>query len=322
MKRPMLYAALSGILAVSLGGGYIFGAGTFAASRQDLGQRIRAYSDHLQKVRKQREARGELDAKLAGFVDRTLGGKFELVDNLLRTRLNRIGEEVGLRGQVVGTSPTATQVGTPAKARYTSKSARQVRDEADFVELEGSISGEGTLEQALLLLHRLDAESWLKRVQQFKLEPRENGERFTVMVRLTTLFLPDREPQMMSVATFDPARFAPYAALAAANPFRVPPPGTPAPQPPIAPQQSQSIAVASFGYGQWKVTGVAEGPGGLEVWLHNPVTRESRTLTAGQKLHEAELVAAAGEQAEFRLGDQQFFVAIGRSLDDRTPVKR
>lgn len=324
MNAKVLIAFATAIVVMGAVAGYCIGARTWSGDRGDAKERIGRYTTFLTTVRDQRDERGKLDQQTAAFIDRTLGEKFEVVDARLRTRLNRIGEDLQLRNRVVDTG-TPTALLTPAKARHNKPAQRRLRDEPDFVELEGSIWGEATLEQALRLIHRLESERWLKRIQQFRLEPRDNGERFNVMVRLTTLFVPERGPREVPPPTDDPAGFAPYQMLVTANPFRVPPPPpAPAPAPaPSAPAPPPVPApVPAYGYGQWRVTGVAHGPGGVEVWLHNPTTRESLTLTPGQKLQQAELVWADGEQARFKLGDQQFIVAVGGSLDDRTPVKQ
>jgi hypothetical protein len=320
----MLIASATAIVVMGAVAGYSIGARTWSSDRDDAEDRIGRYTTFLTTVRGQRDQRAQLDQQTTAYIDRTLGEKLEVVDSRLRERLNRIGEDLQLRNLVVSTGrPTALP--TPAKANHNKPAQRRLRDEPDFVELEASIWGEATLEQALWLVHRLESERWLKRIQQFRLEPRDNGERFQVAVRLTTLFVPEREPREVPPPADDAAGFVPYQVLVAANPFRVPPPPPP-PLPPSVPSapapQPAPVPLPAYGYGQWRLTGVTQGPGGVEVWLHNPTTRESLTLTPGQKLQQAELVSVDGEQARFKLGDQQFIVAVGGSLDDRTPVKQ
>ncbi len=188
------------------------------------------------------------------------------------------------------------------------------RDEIDFVELEGWISGEATFEAALRLLHRIDAEPWLKHVDQVRLQPKDNGDRFGVTVRLTTLFLPKQVPSEPMLAAYDSSAFAPYLALTRSNLFRVPPQGKPSGPPTPA-------AVVATAQDQWTLTGVASGPAGLEVWLLNPQTGESRRLAVGETLRDLVLVGAVGETAEFRRDQQRFTVSVGQRLSQRSPIQ-
>ena len=54
---------------------------------------------------------------IQGYVDRTLGGDLETVDHQLRSRLNRIGEELGLEALTVGTG-RVRRLATPAKSHF------------------------------------------------------------------------------------------------------------------------------------------------------------------------------------------------------------
>ncbi|MFB3138803.1 MAG: hypothetical protein ACE10B_06255, partial [Phycisphaerales bacterium] len=80
-------------------------------------------------------------------------------------------------------------------------------------------------------------------------------------------------------------------------------------------------AVATTAQDQWMLTGVASGPDGLEVWLLNPQTGESRRLAVGETLRELVLVGAVGETAEFRRDQQRFTVSVGQRLSQRSPLK-
>lgn len=257
--------------------------------------------------------RRQLDDDLQEIINRTLGADLETVDHQLRTRLNRIGEELGISGLSVGTGQ-ARKLQSPARNEFGRRTQRALRDEIDFVELEGWISGEATFEAALRLVHRIDAEPWLKHVDQVRLQPKDNGDRFGVTVRLTTLFLPKHVPSEPMLAAYDASAFDPYLALTRSNLFRVPPQGqTSGPPTPVA--------VAGTLQDQWTLTGVASGPQGLEVWLLNPQTGESRRLAVGETLRDLVLVGAVGETAEFRRDQQRFTVSVGQRLSQRSPLK-
>lgn len=252
------------------------------------------------------------------LVNRTLGGDLESVDHQLRTRLNRIGEELAITGLTVGTGQVR-KLQSPAKSEFTRKSSQKhFREEIDFHELTGWISGQTTYENALRLVHRIDAEPWLKHIDQVKLQPKDNGSRFAVTIRLTTLFLPNRSPKDPVYEPYDSASFDQYLVLAQSNMFRVPP--QPQPNVPNPTQIAQQVTKTSP-YQAWSVTGVAFGPNGPEVWLRNPQTGESQSLSVGETFKDLLLVGAAGEEAEFKLKDKHFTVSIGQHLNQRSPLK-
>jgi hypothetical protein len=67
------------------------------------------------------------------------------------------------------------------------------------------------------------------------------------------------------------------------------------------------------------LTGVAANQRSVEIWLLNTGAGASRRLADGETIQEVVLVAANGDVAEFRLGDQRFMVAVGGRLTDRLP---
>ena len=157
---------------------------------------------------------------LQAYADRTLGDNLEAVDHELRTRLNRIGEEVGLSKLSVGTG-RVRRMESPARNLPPFRPHRELREELDFVEVEASVSGVGSLEAAMRLVHRIEAEPWMKRVVQVRLQPRDNGERFVVTIRLVTLYLPGRTPARPLETVADLGGFERYQLLVRRNPFRL-----------------------------------------------------------------------------------------------------
>lgn len=271
----------------------------------------------LAEYRKNQQDHPRVDTAIRGVIDRTLGGDLETVDHRLRTRLNRLAEQLQIRNAAVGTTGQVKPRESPAKSRFSSN--RALRDEFDFCELEAWINGAATFEQALALVDAIEAEPWIKRIDELKLDPRDNGARFNVSIRLTTLFLPGRAPKgELQAPPADPSRVQRYASLAAINPFRLPPP------PPAQPKPVEAVAAGPppFPFDQWTLTGIAQSPAGLEIWLLNRSTQEARRLAVGERLHDVEFVAAHGEWAEFRTGDERFSVAVGGILSDRTLVNQ
>ena len=316
MNRTFLIPILIAALALITWAGYHLGNRTFSTASTQLLRDIETYRSVLDVVSDERVRLPRQRTQLQSIVDRTLGGDVETVDASLRSGLNRIGEEIGLAGLSVRTGTAATRL-SPARSEFQGTARRHLRDEPDFVELEAWISGQGDLRQSLHLLHRLQREPWMKKLLQVKLSPKDNGARFDVNIHLVTLFLPGRIPNADpgSIPPYDPQDFERYAALVSANAFRVPPE-----------QPAQAVAQVKpapppFPYEKWWLTGIAHGAGGMEVWLLNRESGESRRLGAGDRLHEATLVEARGEMAEFQEFQQRFSVAVGQNLGDRRSIK-
>lgn len=307
-SRQKLVIALAALgVGVVLWGAVRFG--WYAPRAAELNERLAEATENVQSHQAALDQRPRLHRELDDIVNRTLGSDVESVDHRLRTRLNRIAEQLQLKQPVVSTGrPSARQ--NPGRMAFP-RAAAELRNEIDFVELDGSISAEGTLDQVVALVDRIDAEPWIKRVHSLRIDPRDNGERFAVTVRLTTLFLPGRTPEELPTSEYDEQRLARFATLVSANPFRLPPPEVeePRPAPQQQPQQQPTRIVE-----QWRVTGIAQGPEGFEAWLRNAQSGEARRVSIGERVHDAVLVAADREQAEFQQNDQRLVVAVGGTL--------
>ncbi len=290
----------------------------YAGPRAELTGELEATAARVEDYRRQLDDAPRVDGELRAYVDRTLGADVETVDHRLRTRLNRIAEAVGLAKATVGTGNATTRKSPARTAFPRSASWKAMRDEIDFVELQAWVTGEGDLDDVVQLVDRIDAEPWLKHIDHVKIDPRDNGDRFDVTVRLTTLFLPGREPETVDAAAYDETRLARYRDLVETNHFRVPPPVVAAAPPAEPSPQTPPPDEETFPWHEWAVTGVADGPGGAEVWLRRTTNGAARVLTVGSRFESVELVAAAGEWAEFSEGDERFRVRIGRTLEQRS----
>lgn len=191
--------------------------------RTDLLTQIQQRERVLEQFSRERRDLRAMRARLQEIADGSLGGSAEVVDAALRERLNRIVEEIGLASTSVTTGQPVTR-GSPAARRMGRNPARGT---ADFLEMDGTVTGDGSLEQALRLVHRIEAEPWHKRVNSVSLNPSADGSRVKVSVRLTTMFLPGRQPSPNAgsavLASYDAASFDRYARFAAMQPFQVPP---------------------------------------------------------------------------------------------------
>ena len=294
----------------------------YLTPRRALVENIEAANTTLVRHRDAAQKKAGVTRDLQAIVDRTLGGSLESVDHRLRTRLNRLAEQSKLQGVSVGTDGSGRPKGTPARVLFSASSYKSLRDEIDFVEVEASISGVGALADVVRLITAIEAEPWIKRIDEVRLDPRDNGARLNVSLRLTTLFLPGREVTTeQPTQPPNPELQSRFAALVSGNPFRVPPPPAPT-APPKAEQPAPAPAPPPFPFAEWALTGVALGPTGIEAWLRHQPTGQTRVLAPGQALDAMVFHGAArdAEAAEFTLGEQHVIVAVGSTMDQRSPA--
>lgn len=296
----------------------------YLAPRQSLVASIDGSNAALARHRDSQRDAAIVERDLQAIVDRTLGANLEAVDHRLRTRLNRLAEQSRLQGVSVGTNGTGKPKDSPARVMPAFRPAayKSLREEIDFVEVEASISGVGALEEVVRLITAIEAEPWIKRIDEVRLDPRDNGERVNVSLRLTTLFLPGREAKVEQPAQPPNAELqSRFAALVSGNPFRVPPP-VPAAPPKVEQPTPPAVAPPSFPFGEWALTGVARGPAGSEAWLRHQPSGETRVLAPGQALDALVFRGATADAAaaEFTLGEARFVVAVGATMDQRLPA--
>jgi len=311
-------------LAGAFWGSYRYGAGRLLGVDPALAGQADAARGVLLEVRALRERRATVVVTLDDVANSSLGNSLAVVDSSLRTRLNRLGESEKLRNLAVGTGANAAH-DSPARGKYgRSAEQRGLRDEIDFVELQGWVNGDGTPAQILRLVQRIDAEPWLHRIDSIKLEAvgiekAADAPRLRASIRLTTLFLPGRTATAELASSWTKAEADRLAPLLERTLFALPVPAPPVvavqAAPPTAP-----VAPPPFPYEEWQLTGVARGPTGPEVWLQNRRSGERRTLVPGQSLSEMTLVEAGGETAFFTVSGQRVRVAVGSSMHERSPL--
>ena len=318
------------VVPAALGAGAAFwigqqwGAGVLDGRRREVDRRVATYESAIETGRRQRRERRETDEALDAFGGRTLGNDLETADSALRSRLNRLGEDAGLAGSLVVSTQAPRGRATPARSEFNrSGSQRALREELDFVELPARVSVEGPLEAVMRLVHRIEGEPWIKRLDSVSLDQAggRDGDRMKLDLQLTTLFIPGREmPEEFATADGSTPPFDRYARLLAANPFLMPPPPPkPAPSPPsqAEPERPRPPAKPPFPYREWFLTGLVQGPQGIEAWLRNDRTGETASIRPNGRVGAAELVEIAGDAATFRIGEESFLVLVGSTLGDR-----
>jgi len=336
--RNWLTLAIAAAALLAAGIGFMVGDRRFSAERAAAEESIDTYVSVLTQARKVRDGRAALDGRVQGVADQTLGSSLEVVDSEVRRRLNRACEELGITEFSV-TTGTSIAKPTPAKREFKQTIERSLREEPDFVEVEATVNAAGRAGQMYRLMHRVQAEPWLKRVESIRLDPSADGSQLRMTLKLRTLFLPGRPPAKPLVP--DPQALAMsgrFALLFDSNPFRIPPPvvaiasekvqktsseGTPTVQSnPGSGENASPIGVPNpdspFPYGEWQLTGVVDGPGGAEAWLRHLPTGSQLTLQPGAAVGELIFRRVEYDFGVFDLPGGTCRVQVGSNLTQRS----
>ncbi len=257
--------------------------------------------------------------QLRDFTDRTLGATAEEAVSNLRARLNTIGHGLGLTDLRVSTT-TARQAGMPASAAYRDDKWKALARQPDFSTVGAEFSGQGTFEQAVRALEVISAEPYIKRIERFTLRPRRAGEVVDVSISVTTMIIPDADPEALPEP--DVALASMYASVTGKNMFRAPPAPAAPVTPEVKPQVAEQAPPSAVPYGDWVVTGIVWIDQQPELWLKNNKTSESRQLRSGDRILDAQVEEITRTQAVVSIEGTKFSIEIGQSLGDRRPVNQ
>lgn len=313
---------------------------SYAAERDRLDERIRAYTFDIQTRDRAMEERAKLSRDLKAFAATTFGTNDDRVTASFRKSLNEIIAHFGLIEASV-TSSRPIGVKNPAvearvsELRLMNKEQRAAAAGPDFYMLSGTLSAKGTLEQGLRVLATLQVQPWIHRIDGFSLKPvGKEGNRVEMTVMLTTTYFSDsrlrdgaEDPGWRPVRE---AEFASWMPIVVKNMFREPPP--PAPLPPPVTVAQANPAPPPTGptppptappppYEDWRISGMARGKDGPILMVVNDKTREWRTIDVGGMILDARFVAGEGELAEITIGAERFNVRTGQRLSDRARIQ-
>ncbi len=258
-------------------------------------------------------------ADLKAVAATTLGATEEAVDASLRERLNAIAAGAGLAEVRVDSHAPDPEASPAGRARVKGEMGRELRRRPDFWAARGTLTGQGTLEQALRTLATLRAQPWVHRVESFSLRPEgKDRTRFTLSVGVASLIMPDLLGPSFTpppVATLSESEALALAPIVAKNVFKQPPPDQAVAQRPPGPPPGPPSP-----YLDWKLTGIVEAGSQVEAWMHNTRSNERLTLGVGATVADAKLLAAGGERAVFEIAGKRFEVFNGQTLEQRRPT--
>jgi len=329
VKRPSRWIRIGAACVVGLGAAGIAYQRFYARPKAELVAELDARLDEVAQHKAAIERLWKVRQELRAFGQTTLGTSEDRVKHRLRTTLNNIAAGCQLEGVVVSDGPARPMPSLVTKAKGFARLGRSVTDtfrRPDGELIQGQVRGVGKLEDVLRSLAVVSAQPWVHRVEGFSIKPvNKEADRFELAVDVATIVTPDIESpaqgEPLTVALAADAE-GQWSGVVAKNMFRLPP------APPVTPAvaasgaggvQAEAPAPPGTPYGEWRVTGVAHGRAGVEVWLVNVRTSERKTLGVGAAVLDAVFVSGVGERAVFEIGGAKFEVATGGTLAERRP---
>ena len=304
----------------------------YSGERGKLDAEIARYETGLESREVELLDAGKVKKSFDALCAISLGATEEESNAAIRRALNEMAAFVGLKQAAVSTSSARPVINPAAKARLREYSARAERERPDFQAISATLTGEGSLDQAVRTVALLDSQDWVCRIDGFGMRAfGKEREGIDLSVTVTAMFLPGRRTAIGAEtggriwSPIDEARLDPWRAIVSKNVFKEP---RPPPPPPVQPQpEATAIAQAAPpppppapSLADWRVSAVVQGRGGPELWIVNQKTSETKMLAVGSQVLEAVFVTGSGESARIRIGQDTFEVRLGSTLAERKPA--
>jgi len=330
MSPILRWSIIGGSAAVTLGGGW-WAWSVYSGERSLLDAQVARYAGGLEAREVEMLDATALKKEFDRLCAVSLGSTEEEANALMRRALNEMAAFVGLRQGKVSTA-TAKSVPNPAaKAKLREFGTRADRERPDFYSISATLTGEGSLEQAVRTVALLDAQDWICRIDGFGMRAfGKEKEGIDLSVSVTAMFFPGRKATLGAESggriwvPIEEARLDPWRTIVSKNIFKEPPPPLPPPAAPVQPTPIAEVVPPSPpsapSLGDWRVSAVVQGRTGPELWLTNEKTSETRMLSAGAQLLDAVFITGSGERARIRVGDSVFEVQLGSTLAQRKPA--
>lgn len=304
----------------------------YAKPRDGLLEEIDALNASIEKLQKQVDSRRKSDQELRAIGATTLGSEIDVVDNRLRTGLNRIMEQEGLANVVIDTREPREEDNPLRQTKGVSPAIKKIlSSSSDFVVVRATVKATGGFGQVTRALAVMQSQPWIHRVDSMSLRPMgRDRDRFELRVDVASLFVPDLVPKelpdpqivaineeasqyldaMGSVSVFAWPKGPPKTEVQVAQT-----PGTPPPL--IEPTPPSAVFPP---YEDWALSGVMKGRTGLSIIMVNRKSGESRALFPGDAVLDAVFIDGSGERAVFEIGGKRFEVSNGDTLASRRPI--
>jgi len=293
----------------------------YAKPMADMRETLKSWSKGKDQMQRSLGDATKVKQSLKAIEATTLGPTGELAEHRLRALLTDLCAKGGL-GEYVIACREPKAVANPAANENPQEFNREMRRQADFLMIETSVTGHGSLEACMHTVALLENQPWLHRVSGVSIQPRgKERTEFDLSAQLVTVLMPDLASDetgaSAQVVDADPSE---WAAVVSRNPFVVAPP-PPAPVVAVAEQAPpEPVRPKPKPLGDWVVTGLMRTPGGGEAIVSNTKTGESRVLTPGAELMGMQVSTILVAEIVMTEGESGYRVALGRSLAEREPV--
>lgn len=314
------------VLAVVAGLVYVGYSRWYAGPMAELQDERATLQDEINRYEDAMRDRGRLERGLQSAGQTMLGAEFDVVEHRFRDGLSRVGEQAGLSGIRVTSGSAQRQTNPRARApRQPRALTRQFRDNPDFALVQGTLTGQGDLEQVLHAMAIIESQPWIHRVRTFRLNPAgQSRDRFELRVDADTIFSPDlagEENPAETLASVSSDRESLWRSIEAQNRFRRPPPPPPEPEEPEEeeeePEAQPPAPPPPPPYGEWRLVGIIETSSTSEAVMERRRGSQTLVLTPGQRVLDAVFLGGLGERALFEIDGERFILRVGQSLDER-----
>lgn len=294
----------------------------YRAPMQEMSRTLRGWHSGKDQMQRTLGQATRIREELSAIESTTLGPTGELAEHRLRALLTELCGTGGLAEFVIACrEPKA--VANPAAGENPVEFTREQRRKPDFLTIETSVTGRGSLEACMRTAALLEAQPWLHRVSGVSIQPRGKERReFDLTAQVVTIVMPDLStPETGAHASVAPAQGSEWLAVAARNPF------VPAADPPLV-LVAASPEIETSGVPQqpprplseWMVTGLMRTSGGGEAILSNTRTGESLVVAPGREILGLIVSAVSTGEIVVTEGEAGYRVALGRTLAEREAV--
>ncbi len=321
--RTLIKVGGAGVLVLIVG---LWGYNKFYASKRDaLLDELATLTTQNAEYEKAVQRIGPARRAIAEHARGAVGGSVDQAEHVLRTGLAALVTEAGVHDATISSERPRPVASPYINARGTNRAIRDLlKKQADFATIGASVQATGSLEQTLQLVALAQSQPWLHRVLRISLKPADQERtRFDIDLRTRSLYMPDvvREAHALVVAPMDPLALDRITPIAMKNVFRYMP-NAPAPPAAVVVVDDAPKPPPPPPYDKWRLSGVAMGTVGVEVWLANPSTGEWRTLSRGQSLLGARFLGAQPQQerAVFEIDGTQYEFFTDSVMTERREI--
>ena len=313
------------LVAIMVGGAIVwwtYGA-MVAQPEQEVRAKLTSTQKSIESAERFNRSRVDVTESLRELRARTLGASSEEVEHNLRVLLGEIGRTQALAELVVDSRRRNVRENPAMRVATRTFRDKEERRSVDFVEVEGTLSGLGSVEQVLGTVATIQSQPWLKRVDLVRVTPRGDGSVVELTVSLRTAYIPGAtgvmDPVALGEITQSQASLA--VSLSGRSMFMPPPPPPPEPVQAVVekpkPKPKPRPKPPAPKYDKWRITGWAQGRDSVVLYLVEVSKGTSRVLIPGDEVLNMVFRGLEGPSVVLELDGIKYYFGEGDTLDRR-----